>query len=186
MPETDALAGAKFNSSLYVKEFPVKLRVMTLDPMVYNDNRFANTHFVFIVYNVDEDKAQLLDTTGGNAQRLQEIHLDEDLGNNLRRITIKITTNGKSGIERRYTINTIGEASDLTKEQVATLKEANLNLEEIVHKNNPNAMRLSEINAGGKLPVTQVDDDIKPSDTQKDISIEDLGGEEIDVNDIPF
>lgn len=181
MAETDALSGAKFGGGLYVKEYPVKLRVLTLNPMVYSDNKYGSTHYVFIVYNLDEDKVQVWDTSPGNSARLQEIHSDTDLGSNLRGIDIKVSTNGKSGKERRYTIQPIGVPHDLEEVQKATIAEAKLDLEAIVHKNNPGAIRLSDVNAGKKIPST-----VDPENTNKDVVIEDIGDDPINIDDIPF
>lgn len=176
MTETDALAGANFGGGLYLKDFPVKIRVLTRDPMVYVDN-FANTKYVFAVFNLDEQKVQILDKGPGFAQRLQEINSDEDFGGDIRRVDLKITTNGKSGIEIRYTVTPVGEPSDPTKEQVAKIIEGGFDLAEKVQKNNPNALRLSEINAGKKVKPSEAAEGAEPSDNEEveDEPIEYLG-----------
>ena len=181
MAETDALSKGKFGSDLFLTDFPVKIRVLTLDPMVYVD-KWANTKYAFIVFNLDEDKAQILDKTGGFAKRFQEIHMDEDFGADLRKIDIKITTNGKSGKETRYTISPIGTPADLSMAQIKDA--ASIKLEEIIKKKAPNALRLSEINDGSKLPEP-MDEEPTPEEPQ-DVVIEDIGDEPINLSDIPF
>lgn len=185
--EKDALSGAKFDSGLYLKDFPVKIRVLTRDPMVYNDN-FGNTKYVFAVFNLDEEKVQILDKTGGFPKRFQEINSDEDFGGDLRKVDLKITTNGKQGKEIRYNITPIGKPDDLTKKQVATIMEQGFDLSERVKKNNPGAVRLSEVNAGKKPGPATGDQSLEPNETTEDITIEDVTDDngEIDVSKIPF
>lgn len=182
MAETDALSGAKFGGGLYLKDFPVKVRVLTRDPMVYVDN-FGNTKYVFAVFNLDEQKVQILDKGPGFASRFQEINADEDFGGDVRKIDLKITTNGKSGMERRYTITPVGSPSELTKEQQKLVKEQGFDLAEKVQKNNPNALRLSEINAGAKLAAPEVED---MSEEDAAAAAEAIGDEPINLDDIPF
>lgn len=182
MAEENALKNAKFGGGLYLKDFPAKIRVLTRDPMVYTDS-FAGTKYVFAVYNLDEDKVQILDKGPGFAKRFQEIDSDPDFGEDIRHIDVKIKTNGKSGMDIRYNIDPVGSPSDLTKEQVAKIMEEGFDLAEKVQKNNPNAMRLSEINGGAKLPPA---DEVKPSDTKPDVVVEDIPEGEVNLSEIPF
>lgn len=182
MTEQDALSDAKFGGGLYLKDFPAKIRVLTRDPMVYVDG-FANTKYVFAVFNLEEDKVQLLDKGPGFAQRFQEINSDEDFGGDVRQNDLKVTTNGKSGIEIRYTITPVGSPAELTEEQKTIIKEQGFDLAEKVQKNNPGALRLSEVNAGKKPAASQ---SVEPTRTEDDITIEDIGDEPINLADIPF
>lgn len=149
--ENDALSGAKFGGGLYLKDFPAKIRVLTLDPMVYN--YMGNTVYAFIVWNQTDQKPQILAKGPGFAKRFQEIHMDEDFGANVRRIDIKITTNGKSGMETRYTITPIGVPQDLANDQIQ--EASSVNLEDKIKEKNPGALRLSQINAGEQLAPSQ-------------------------------
>lgn len=186
MAEQDALGDAKFGGGLFLSDFPAKIRVLTVDPMVYNDN-FGNTKYAFIVFNIEDNKVQILDKTAGFPKRFQEIHLDSDYGNDVRGIDLKITTNGAQGKEIRYTINPLGEPKALTQEQLKVIKEAAINLEDVIKKKNPGALRLSEINGGKKLGPALNDQPIEPSKkADDDITIEDIGDEPIDLDDIPF
>jgi hypothetical protein len=143
---TDALAGFDFNqvsgAGLFVKfeaDKPLKLRVLTVDPLVYID-KFANTRFAFIVYNLTDDKAQILQATPGMARRIGEIHKDEDFGANIQKVDIKITPTG-AGMERRYTIQALPNAVALTQAQLKNAKE--INLEDKIAKDAPMAQRMS-------------------------------------------
>jgi hypothetical protein len=193
MAEQDALSDAKFGSNLFLKDFPVKIRVLTRDPMVYNDN-YANTKYAFVVYNLEDDQVQILDKTGGFAKRFQEINADEDFGGDLRKINIKITTNDLSGKEIRYTLTPVGTPSDLTEEQKKIIKDSKIDLDKVIKKKNPGAIRLSEVNQGKKpgpaAGENEGDDeeDVKPSKdvAPEDVVIEDIGDEPINLDDIPF
>lgn len=179
----DALSGAKFNSGLFLSDFPVKIRVLTLDPLVHLDD-YGNTRYAFVVFNLDQNKVQVLDKGPGFAQAFQEKHLDEDLGGDIRNITIKIKTNGESGKKTRYTFDAIGEPSPLTPEQTKLIKDARVDLDAIIKKNSPNALRLSEINNGAQLSA---DLDTNRQDDTRTVADPVEGEDEpINVDDIPF
>lgn len=186
MDDNDALSGAKFGDSLFVKDFPVKVRVLTLDPLVHTDD-YANTRYAFVVLNLDENRVQILDKGPGFASAFQSIHTDEDLsGGNVRDIDIKIKTNGESGKKTRYEFNTVGIPKPLTEAQLKTIKEADVDLDKIIKKNSPNALRLSEINGGKKLaPATPTAEDDSRG-VGDDVIIEDVGDAPINLDDIPF
>lgn len=184
MTEADALSKADFGSGLYLSDFPCKIRILTRDPMVYTD-QYANTRYAFAVYNIDTGQVQILNKGPGFAKRFQEINGDLDFGEDVRKIDLKITTNGKQGKEIRYTITPIGAPSDPTKEQVAKIVEQGFDLAEKIKKNNPNALRLSEINAGAKVPE-HAEEKLEPSDTQEDVVIEDLGDDPVNLDGIEY
>lgn len=186
--EKNALKDAKFNTGLYLKDFPAKVRILTRDPMVYTDN-YGNTKYVFAVYNVTENKVQILDKGPGFPQRFQEIDNDPDFGGDIRKVDLKITTNGKDGsIEVRYTITPVGTPSELSKQAIKSIVDQGFDLAEKVQKNNPNAVRLSEINAGAEMPVASEAEapQASPDVASQDVEIEDIGDEPIDINKIPF
>lgn len=180
--ETNALRDAKYGGGLYLTDFPCKIRVLTRDPMVYTD-KFANTRYAFAVYNLDLDKVMILNKGPGFSQRFGEIDADPDFGEDVRKVDIKITTNGKSGIEVRYTITPVGSPSELPKEAVKTIVANGFDLAEKIKENNPAALRLSEINAGAKVPEAE-DQSLEPNQTDpEDVVIEDIPD---DINKIPF
>lgn len=187
MAETDALSGAKFSSGLWLKDFPCKIRVLTRDPMVYND-QFGNTRYAFAIYNLDLGQLQILNKGPGFAQRFQEINSDPDFGGDVRKVDLKITTNGKQGKEIRYTITPMGTPGDLPAQIVKDIVANGFDLAEKIQKNNPNAMRLSEVNAGAELPPAEEDETPTPTSEPKadDVVIEDIGDEPINLDDIPF
>lgn len=179
--DSNPLAAAKFSSGLFLSDFPAKIRVLTRDPMVYND-KFGNTRYAFIVYNLDEERLQILNKGPGFAQEFQRIDSDNDFGGDIRRVDVKITTNGKQGINIRYKFDVIGDPYDLSKEQMKSIMESNIKLDEVIQKNSPGAKRLSEINAGAKIGG----EELEPAGAKDDIVIEDIGDEPINLDDIPF
>lgn len=183
MGEVDALSGAKFGNGLFLTDFPVKIRVLTLDPLVHTDN-YNNTRYAFVVLNLDENRVQVLDKGPGFAQAFQGIHTDADFGGDVRKIDVKIKTNGKSGKETRYDINAVGVPSELTQEQIKIVYEAKVDLDAIIKKNSPNAIRLSELNAGAKVPDAQ--DEAASVETVDDVVIEDIDDKPINLDDLPF
>jgi hypothetical protein len=179
--ETDALTDAKFGGGRYLSDFPCKIRVLTRDPMVYVD-QFANTRYAFAVYNTETKQVQILNKGPGFAKRFQELN-DSDFGSDVRKLTIKISTNGKSGKEIRYTIDPVGQPSGLTKEETENIVENGFDLAEVIKKNNPNAIRLSEVNAGKKV-VAPEEEQVEPDDTAV-VTDSDME-EEINLSDIPY
>lgn len=179
--ELDALSVGKFGNSLYLKEFPAKIRVLTRDPMVYNN--FGNTYYAFAVYNLETKRVQILAKGPGFARRFQELN-SEDFGGDVRKLDIRISTNGKNGLNVRYSIDAIGAPSDMPQEVIKEIMDNGFDLAEKVKKSNPGALRLSEINAGAKLPES--DEGLQPNATTEDVVIEDIGDQVINLNDIPF
>lgn len=170
--ENDALSAARFGGGLFLSDFPAKIRVLTLDPVVSNDN-YGNTKYAFVVWCHDDNKPHILNKGPGIAQRLSEIHTDPDFGGDLRKIDLKITTNGKSGIEIRYTITPVGAPYQLPAEQIK--EAATINLESVVK----NGIRLSEVNQGKRIPSAN----LEPESTDEIAEVDDAP---INLDDIPF
>lgn len=198
----DALSSFDFNKvssgGLYLKfeeGKAVKLRVLTTDPLVYLD-KFGNTRFAFVVYNLTDGQAQILQATAGMARRIGELHVDADYGANIQKIDIKITPSG-SGKERRYAVDPLTmNIVPLTQEQ---LKEAaGINLEDKIAKNAPLAQRMSfydqeKFNSTKKKLVDENDEEAltkqafdDAASVGKDEVVEDIGDEPINLDDIPF
>lgn len=182
--DPDPLAEANLGSDLFLSDFPAKIRVLTRDPMVYGD-KYGNTRYAFAVFNLETKQVQILNKGPGFAKRFKEINADKDFGGDIRLVDLKITTNGKPGIEVRYTITPVGAPSQPTKEQIATIVEQGFDLGEKIKKNNPNALRLSEVNAGKKVIMPE-SDEVEPEKAGDDVVIEDIGDEKIDLDKIPF
>lgn len=105
---------------------PVKLRVLTLDPLVAQD-KWGGTKYSFLVYNWTEDRAQIWSTTPGNLKRLTAIHRDEDL-DPLNKVDIKVTANGEM-LERRYDIQVMPKSNTLTKAHIEAVTALELERE---------------------------------------------------------
>lgn len=183
MPETDALSSAKFGGGQFLTDFPCKIRILTRDPMVYTD-KYANTRYAFAVYDIENEKVLILNKGPGFAKRFQEINSDPDFGGDVRKVDLKITTNGKSGLETRYTISPVGTPGDMSATAVKAVMAQGFDLAEAIKKNNPNALRLSEINSGAKVPE-HVEPTLEPSETTEPVTIEDLD-EPVNLDNIPF
>lgn len=168
--ENDALSVATFGGGLFLTEFPAKVRVLTLDPVVSMDN-YGNTRYAFVVWCFDDNRPHILNKGPSFAKRFQEIHMDEDFGGDIRKVDVKITTTGK-GKDTRYTITPFGAPYDLTNEQIK--EAAAINLNSVIK----NGIRLSEANQGKKVPSVEVE----PDDTVYEVS----DGDPVNISDIPF
>lgn len=174
---SDALSGYNFSSGssgLYLTDFPVKLRVLTTDPLIHVEPKYGSTKFAFVVWNHDLGKAQIMDRGASIAQEIQKLHLDADYGADVQKIDIKISKTG-DGKETRYFVTPLPTAVKLTNEQ---LKEAaSIDLPEKIK----NGVRMSAINNGSETLLTQKD---VLDEAYKETGFE--GGESISLEDIPF
>lgn len=174
---TDALSSLQFkdNSSSdgggfirFKADVPVKLRVFTTNPTIHV-NQYGKEQISFAVWNYDEDKAMILSKGPSIAKQLSAIHVDEDFGEDITKLDIKITPTGED-LNREYSINVLPKAQELTEKQVDELEELDKNLDKILK----NSIRADAYNRGER-PV--------PADTIVD------EGELIDKTDlssIPF
>lgn len=176
MAETDALKDYVFPKKIgkftaFEAGVPLKIRVLTTDPLVATD-KWGGTKFAFIVYNFTDEKAQILNAGATIFKEIQKLHTDDDLGANIKLIDIKITAEGE-GMERKYTVTPLPKAETLTNDQI---KEAQaINLEEEIE----NGHRLSTLDNEAMTKQPEAQD-------ESEMTAEDLGGEPIDLNDIPF
>lgn len=155
---------------------PIKIRVLTTDPLV-NMDKFGNTRYSFIVWNFTAGRAQILQKGVSIFKRIKELHTDEDYGANIKKIDLKVTATG-TGKDTRYTVDVLPKTTPLTNEQIK--EAAAIDLEEKIE----NGIRLSEINKGGKVPGSLMDEiDINSGFPDRSENEEE---EEIDLNDIPF
>lgn len=190
----DGLKGLSFrdnSSSDFIKfkaDEVVKLRVFTTDPVVYNStytNKLTgevkiSTKYVFSVWNYSEDRAMILDATATIARGIHELHTDDDYGEDVTQIDIKITPTGEL-LERRYSINVLPKAQTLTVEQEEAVKTLDSKLSSI----KKDGIRASEANAGREVPQPD-NESPQPKQPPKDVVIEDIGDEPINLDDIPF
>lgn len=188
MADSDALKSFEFPKSkgLFVSfasgdEF--KVRVLTTDPVVTNkefegaDGEInISTKFAFIVYNFTLEKAQILNAGATITREIQRLHQDEEWGANIKKIDIKIKAEGEK-LNRKYTITPVPKAETLTNEQIKECQA--IDLDEKVEGGqrmsfyNPEEHVAEEVPEEGEEPT-------KPS------TVDDLGGEPINIDDIPF
>ena len=194
---SDPLAGFDFGggaSGLFTKfksGSPVKVRVLTTDPLVVLD-KFGNTRYAFIIWNFTEDKAQILNRGSSIASEIQKLHNNVDWGNDVQKIDIQIEANGE-GKETRYTVTPLPKATQLTPEQIAEAKKIDLTAKL------PGGIRLSKFIEGDR-PEAQGDEPAEETSGYEqakaqadrirggnDVPLEDINDDEpIDLSEIPF
>jgi hypothetical protein len=187
MAEKDALGAFDFNKvtggGLFLKfeaGKPVTLRVLTTDPIVsqtpFTDKitgeTTLSTRFGFIVYNFTDKAAQILQASPSVAKKIGDFHRDPDFGADIKKIDVKISPTGE-GLERRYDIQVLPKANDLTTDMVK--EAAAIDLPEKVK-----GYRMSEWEEKQKAKLA----DPTPQDLGLDSN--DLGDEPINLDDIPF
>lgn len=140
------LQGLKFSegSSDFIKQFPVKIRILSTDPLV-NLDKYGGTKFAFAVWSYDEKKAMILNKGASIVKGIQQIDADEDYGSDVTAVGIKILSSGE-GKETRYSVNVLPKAGELTAEQIEQVKKLDSNLTKIIK----NGVRASEYNTGKK------------------------------------
>lgn len=121
---------------------PVKIRVYTTNPLVSLDN-YGNTKFSFAVWDYETGKAKILSKGTSIAKGIAGLHNDEDYGSDITKLDIKIVPTG-DGMERRYTINVLPKAQNLTSEALQEIKDLDENLDKIIK----NGIRAEEYNQG--------------------------------------
>lgn len=150
----DALSQYEFKNSggLFMKVNagePVTIRVLTLDPLVSVD-KWGGTKYSFVVWNWNENKAQIWSTTPGNLKKLVAIHRDEDF-EPLNNLDVKVSATGEM-LEKRYEIVPLPKAKELTREMVE--EATNIKLEDKID----GGVRLSAYNEGYDLPIVQLEE----------------------------
>jgi hypothetical protein len=182
---SDPLANFKFKTDgLFVRlsadTSPRKMRILTTDPVVSND-KFGNTRFAFIVWDYNESKARILNTTPGVAKQIQAIHQDEDFGADIKKVDVKIVTTG-SDLETRHVMTALPKSETLTNEQIKECQE--IDLDEKIENGQRMSFYNSDNDSGYKNAKSiaqglgaKVDDETV---------LEDISDEPIDINEIPF
>lgn len=189
--EKDALSKFDFStvtgSGLFLKfkaDSPVTIRVLTTDPVVSN-NTFTDpktgeetltTRFSFVIYNWTDERAQILSVSPTMAKKISEIHVDPDFGANIKKIDLKITPTGER-LQRKYDIQVLPQARDLSNEQIQECKA--INLEEKVE----GGYRMSVYDPKNYKPTKKDADSFRE---EFGTTTEEHMDDPIDLNDIPF
>lgn len=196
MAEADALSKFDFGSvtsGIFLKfeaGKPLTIRVLTTDPVVYQ-NEFEDketgemtltTKFAFIVYNFTDGRAQILQATPNMAKKIGELHTDPDFGANIREIDIKISPTGEK-LMRRYDIQVLPKATEMTAAQINEAKEIDLD-EKMKDKHgtrmtywDPKKVKSGYEQAKEKAQALRgLDQEVAENESET----------EIDLNDIPF
>lgn len=180
---SNPLANLKFEStSDFIKfkaDSPVKLRVLSVNPLIH-DNTYTDTKtgevtvstkYAFAVWNYTSDRAMILDATPSIAQNIHRLHTDEDYGEDVTKLDIKIEPTGEM-LERRYAINVLPSPQTLSTAQVKAVNELDDKLPSVIK----NGIRAEEYNSG-KRPKQELDE-IAPMPSDEDAPI--------DLDDVPY
>lgn len=178
---TDGLKNLKFEEgqSDFIKfkaDVPVKLRVLSVNPLIhensYTDPKTGEvsvtTKYAFAVHNYGENKAMILDASPTIARTIHKLHSDEDYGEDITKIDIKIEPTGEM-LERRYAVNVLPKTQELKDKQVEAVEELDGKLESIIK----GGIRAEAYNNGERLE--------KPKD-----EVHTPDGEPVDLDNIPF
>jgi len=145
----------------------IKVRVFTTNPTIHVNN-FGKEQISFAVWNWDEDKAMILSKGPSIARSISAIHQDDDFGADITKVDIKITPTGEE-MNRKYGINVLPKAADISDAQLEALKELDGKLSSIFK----GSVRAEEYNNGIKPQVFHPDDGAPVNDS-------------IDLADLPF
>lgn len=195
----DSLSNFKSKGGLYLRfqnGDEVRLRILTIDPLVSesswenNDGEtVVSTKYAFIVWNWDENKAQIVQVGPGLVKRFKQIHTSKNFGD-IRKLDIVISATGES-LQRRYDVQVAQTNGTLSRDMVneaATIKLED-NIQDIKG-------RLSELEGDSEDSASQDEDipvveDQPKSGYEKAKEVRDkLGGEDLpedfDLSSIPF
>ena len=178
---TDGLRGLQFKdggSNDFIKfkgGEDVKLRVFTTNPVVhenvYEDS--VSTKYAFAVWNYNEGRAMILDATASITKGISQLHNDEDYGQDVTLLDLKIIVTGEM-LERRYNINVLPNGkSKLSADDWASVEELDGKLDTIIK----NGVRADKYNSGVR-PTNTESHNTEPVHSDEDAPI--------DMSDVPF
>ncbi len=158
---------------------PVKMRVFTTNPLVhettFTDKKTgevtASTKYAFAVWNYGEQRAMILDASGSIAKGIHQIHTDEDYGEDVTKLDIKIMPTGEM-LERRYGLGVLPKPQILDNAATEALKAMDEKLD-VIFKD---GVRATNLNEDGSIPSKSELDTVAPV----------IEGEEISLDDIPY
>lgn len=158
----------------------VKLRVFSSNPVVHDNvyedkntgEKTVSTKYAFAVWNYDEKRAMILDATASITKNISHLHNDEDYGQDVTLLDLKIVVTGDM-LERRYTINVLPAGKiKVSADEWATVEELDGKLDVIIK----NGIRADKFNEGERPKQAFVDEPAP----------EDIDEEPIKLSDIPF
>lgn len=192
MAEVDALRDFDFSkvtgAGLFLKfeaGKPLVLRVLTTDPVVYQDEYTdaddevtLSTKFAFVVYNFTDKKAQILQATPNMAKKIGSIHTDPDFGGNIRKVDIKISPTGEK-LQRRYDIQVLPKANELTNDMIEEARK--IDLEEVMADKHGTRMSFWDPEKQNEKSGYE-----KAKEVANSLRDDDEPQEPINIDDIPF
>lgn len=172
---------------------PVRVRIATepvVSESVYNEgkaNENISTKYSWGVYNFDAGVAQVMSLPPGATGQIWDICSNPDWGDPLEtpfNLTIKPTG---EGLERKYSIIPSPSKQDLTPEMQKEVDDLDVLEAVAAGQGVQRAMWYRDAVSGNTdNAVVPGDRPAKPSGTPKDVVIEDIPDEPINLDDIPF
>jgi hypothetical protein len=150
----------------------VKLQLAS-DPYIFNNEYQGNIsqRYAWVVWNLDEEEAQILQLSVTTFRQLKALAEDEDYGDPTE-YPIKITRSG-SGTETKYQITPSPKKSDLSEDAKAKCAEI------VLTDKIKGAISLDDLLKGKEVPAPEVqEEDETPPPVEPD--------GDINLDDIPF
>lgn len=178
--------------SVYLKFEPGKavvVRVLSTDPVMYNTSfedkktgeQIVTTKFAWTVYNFTAKAAQVMQTTPNLSKKLQELHNDPDFGGDLKKMDLKITPPAP-GVIAAYEVQVLPKTQEMTQEQV---KEAmKIKLDELLK--DKGGVRMSSYDPKKFKAASLQPSEAAEGEEEGTDAVDELGGELINIDDIPF
>lgn len=175
----------------------VRIRIAS-EPVIYNaesqDGKLS-TRYAWIVWNQDEQKAQILQQSATFFRSIAGLAQDSEWGDPTT-YDIKIKREG-TGLDTRYSINPSPNREELSGEATIAVNEIDIIEKVAASSFNSNVMWLSDFDEPqpkktieGTRPAPRAaapaDDAGSPPPKNPDPVIEDIGDEPINLDDIPF
>jgi len=176
----------------FVPGEPVTMRILTTDPIIFSasfeDKRtgeeIVTTKFAWIIYNFTGEVAQVMETTPNLAKKIGELHKDPDFGEDIKKLTIKVTPPAPGEI-KAYDLQVLPSPRQLTQEQVDECRS--LDLDKLYKEKGGNRISLFPGDKADQIEASSGHDKAKSiADELRPDEVEDIGDEPINLDDIPF
>jgi hypothetical protein len=173
----------------------VKLRIFS-EPAIFEsvfekegEETNISTRYAWLVWNQDEQAAQILQQSASVFNQIAQLARDEDWGDPTE-YDVKISREGTGFSDTKYTVNPSPNREPLSEAAKAALSEINL-LEKVKSgKGVQRAHMLSEWEEMQAHPksnkIEAAGSDTKTTPKKDDVVIEDVGDEPVNLDDIPF
>ncbi len=155
---------------------PVRVRIVS-DPVIFDSlyEGRASTKYAFLVFNIDDKEVQIMQLPKGGFRSLQAIAADEDYGNPMENsYDLKITRTGQKQ-QTKYNTVPVSAKYELGDDDKEMIDDIDL-VERL--SASPNSDRVAWL-------LDEVDGK-RPKEAKKDLVIEDIDDEPINLDDLPM